>query len=404
MKWFTWERLILAGSILIAVVCLRMYTVYLWHEWAPIIRSQALTAPRVSAPVAKDFPLHWTASYLALAGEPATIYDNDRFTNTERALLGLGGHPWPYPPTALLIDLPLALLPYFLALAAWLGITMGLYLLVLYYIAPHPLTLLWGLSFFGTFENIDLGQNGFLSAALAGGGLLLLDRSPFWGGALLGLLSYKPQLAALIPVALLAGRRWRALAGAALSALALALASLWAFPADLWVLFLQSIPHTMDRLYTQTIWFSKMPTVFAAVRLAGFGVQAAWVCHALSMLAALILIVWLWRGPASPALRASGLIMGILLFSPHIWNYDLPLLAIPLAWIWWEGHRHGWLPSEQILLFWSWFLPLITFTLSVGLKWPIGPLYLAPLFILTMRRLTWERHQAAALRKVAPNP
>ena len=396
MKWLNWERLILAASLFVAVFCLTLYTEHLWHEWRPIIHSQSWRATRLTAPVAKDFPLHWTASYLALAGEPTTIYHNARFKEAEQALTGLGGHPWPYPPTALLIDLPLSLLPYFLALAAWLAVTMGLYLLVLYCIAPHPLTLLWSLAFFGTFENFYFGQNGFLSAAFIGGGLLLLDSSPFLGGALLGLLSYKPHLAALIPLALLAGRRWRALAGAAVAAACLALVSLWAFPLEMWALFLHGIPHTMDRLYGQALWFYKMPTVFAAVRLAGGGVPAAWFGQGLAMAAAVILVVWLWRVPASPAERAAGLIMGILLFSPHIWYYDLPLLAVPLAWLWWEGYRRGWLPLEQILLFWSWFLPLVSFFLSVELKWPTGPVYLIPLLILVLRRLHGERRQAAA--------
>jgi len=62
------------------------------------------------------------------------------------------------------------------------------------------------LAFPGTFQNFIQGQNGFLSAALLGGGLVILERFPLTGGMLLGALSYKPHLAALIPVALLAGR------------------------------------------------------------------------------------------------------------------------------------------------------------------------------------------------------
>jgi hypothetical protein len=398
-----WDRLVLVASLLMSGLSLLVYTQHLWGEWRPIIHSQSLSASRLSAPVAKDFPLHWTASYLALAGKPTSIYNEARVKEAEQALTGLGGHPWPYPPTALLIDLPLALLPYFLSLAAWLAVTMGLYLLVLYCIAPHPLTLLWSLAFFGTFENFYFGQNGFLSAALLGGGLFLLDRAPLAGGALLGLLSYKPHLAALVPLALLAGRRWRALAGAVAAGACLILASLWAFPFEMWVLFLRSIPHTMDRLYAQALWFYKMPTVFAAVRLAGGGVPAAWVGQGLAMAGAVILVVWLWRAPACPAVRVAGLIMGILLFSPHIWYYDLPLLAIALAWLWWEGYRRGWLPLEQILLFWSWFLPLVSFFLSVYLRWPTGPVYLLPLLILVLRRYRWERHQAAARPGVTVN-
>ena len=56
------------------------------------------------------------------------------------------------------------------------------------------------------------GQNTFLSLALFYGGMRLVDRAPAIAGILLGLLAYKPQLFLLIPVALLAARRWRVLA------------------------------------------------------------------------------------------------------------------------------------------------------------------------------------------------
>jgi hypothetical protein len=47
--------------------------------------------------------------------------------------------------------------------------------------------------------------------------LSLLERRPLLAGGLLGLLIYKLQLGLLIPVALLAGRHWRASEGVAAS-------------------------------------------------------------------------------------------------------------------------------------------------------------------------------------------
>jgi hypothetical protein len=402
MKGLNRQRFPLIAGLLLAVLSLSFYGEYLWSQWAPIVRRQGLTAPRLTTPIARDFPLHWTASYLALTGRAASVYDYPSFKASEQALTGISGHPWPYPPTALLIDLPLARLPYFLSLAAWLAVTLGLYLLVLYRTAPHLLTMVWGLAFFGTFQNFYFGQNGFLSAALLGGGLLLLERFPLTGGAVLGLVSYKPHLAALVPLALLAGRRWRALAGTVVSAVGLALASLWVFPADIWVLFLKSMPNTMNDLYGQHEWFFKMPTVYAATRLAGYQVSVAWGVHGPAMLGAGILVVWLWAGKFSPAVRAAGLILGILLFSPHIWFYDLPLLAVALAWLWWEGHTGGWLPLEQTLLLYSWFMPIVSFFLSVWFKWSTGPLYLIFPLILLIRRCYWERQQGPARRTVTP--
>jgi hypothetical protein len=199
--------------------------------------------------VALDFPLHWTASHLALTGEPASVYDYKYFGKVEKELTGIGPHPWPYPPTALLIDLPLALLPYFVSLAVWLAVTLGLYLLVLYGIASYPAVFLWGLGFFGTFQNFYFGQNGFISATLLGGGLLLLQSNPFLGGILLGLVSYKPHIAVLIPLPLVARRQWRALGGAVIAVTLLVLVSVLVFGFSIWIDFLASIPNTMRAIF-----------------------------------------------------------------------------------------------------------------------------------------------------------
>jgi hypothetical protein len=67
------------------------------------------------------------------------------------------------------------------------------------------------------FINAVGGQNNTWTAALFGGGLSLLERRPLLAGGLLGLLIYKPQFGLLIPVALLAGRHWRASKGVAVS-------------------------------------------------------------------------------------------------------------------------------------------------------------------------------------------
>jgi len=403
MPWLNRERMPLVVSLVLAAFCLSLYIGTIWRKWGPILRSQSLMAPKVNPPVALDFPLHWSASFLALSGEPAAVYDYNRLKTVEKDLTGFSSLPWPYPPNALLIDLPLALAPYFVSLAIWLTVTMGAYLLVLYKIAPHRLTLFWALAFFGTFANFIQGQNGFLSAALLGGGLLLLENSPLMGGMLLGLLSYKPHLAALIPLALLLGRRWQALGGTMVSGMCMILASAAVFGLDIWGIFLKNIHDTINNLHTQPLWFYKMPSIFAAARLSGLEVATAWIFHGVVMLAAVALVVWLWSGPASPAIRASALVLAILLFSPHIWYYDLTLLALPLAWLWREGRTKGWLPREQLLLLASWAIPIVSFSMAVDLKWPHGPLYLVGPLILVVQRYYWERHQPPKLRVVAPS-
>jgi alpha-1,2-mannosyltransferase len=365
MTWLDKNRIPLYTSLLMAAFCLSLYVGLLWRDWRPILQSQPLMAPKIQEPVAKDYVLHWT---------------NDPL-------------PWPYPPTALLVDLPLALLPYFVSLALWLIVTLSCYVFILYKIAPRPLTILWALAFFGAFTNFAQGQNGFLSATLLGGGVLCLANTPFVGGLLLGLLTYKPHIAMLIPLALLLSREWRALWGVITSGTCLILASAAVFGYGIWGVFLNNIPGTITNLQMESAWFSKMPSAFAAIRLVGGGVAAAWICQGVAMLVAIILVARIWSSPASQVSRVTALVLAILLFSPHIFYYDLTILALPLAWFWWEGTTVGWLPWEKELLIMSWGMPLVSAVLSYRLNVPIGPFYLVLPLILLLRRYSWEQHK-----------
>lgn len=390
------EKIYVTAGLVLASFVLTLFIGNLFMLWGPVLKGQNLCAPKITKPIALDFPLHYTASFLTLTRKPAAVYNYDYLQKVEKDLTGFGPHPWSYPPTGLLIDLPLALAPYFVSLAVWLTVTMGIYLFVLYRIAPHPFTLLWALAFLGTFMNFYFGQNGFVSASILGGGLLLLESHPLVGGFCLGLLSYKPHIFILIPLALLAGRKWRALAGVLVSLTCLFLVTGALFGFDIWQVFLKNTPLAIRNLQTESLWFDKMPSIFAAVRLAGYGVMKAWICQGLAMLAAVALVVWFWSGQATLPLRATALVLAILLFSPHIWHYDLTILALPLAWFWQLGNTKGWLPNEQLLLLLSWMLPLLNFLFLPG------PIFLvAPLFLL-IHRYMWEKEQKQLVLKLSP--
>jgi len=98
-------------------------------------------------------------------------------------------------------------------------------------------------------------------------------------------------------------------------------------------------------------------------------------------------VIWVWVRGASPARRDSLLVLGLLLYTPHIFNYDLAMLALPLAWLGWEGYRKRYLLGEPILLALGWLLPLFLLPLQqTGMRMPIGPLVLGTLFLFTWRR------------------
>jgi alpha-1,2-mannosyltransferase len=337
-------------------------------------------------PLGADFSHYWLASSMVLAGDPAGVFNFPGFLAAEKAFFGVHYPvPWFYPPTFLLIVSPLALLPYLPSLVLWLGLTLSGYLLVLRRIAPHPSTIWLALAFPGTFENFFHGQNGFLSAALLGSGLLLLDSYPVTGGFLLGLLSYKPQLAILVPVALIAGRRWQALVAMLIGALMLISASFWFLGKEVWIAFFHNSSLPLQLLKDGSLPVAKMVTVFSAILLFGGGLRLAVIIQAGLMVGVASGIIWIWRRETSLATRAAALVVGILLFTPYAFAYDLAILALALAWLGWEGFTRGWLPHEPEILCLGWLMPFIAPVLGI-IKFQLAPLILVALFVLVIKK------------------
>jgi glycosyl transferase family 87 len=332
-----------------------------------------------------DFIHYYVAALMAARGKIIEVYNTPAFQSAIAKYVGYNIYYWVYPPTFLILLLPLTLLPYLPAFFLWISLTLIAYLLVVHHIAPRPITFLLTLAFPATFYNVFMGQNGFLTASFFGAGLVLLENRPFLGGILLGLISYKPQFAILMAVALIVGRQWRALLGAASSALGLALISVALFGARVWLLFYRNLPLSMEFLSSAPR--PKMVSLFASILLMKGGPATAWILQGIIMLAAVAVLFWGWRRGAPP-LRKALLVLLTLLFSPHAFYYDLTLLALPLAWIGWQGHTQGWLPGEQTILTLAWLLPFLMIFrfIEINLNLPLSPLILLALVILVLRR------------------
>ena len=268
---------------------------------------------------------------------------------------------------------------------------MVVYLRVLKKIIPHPLALWVILAFPGTFQNLIHFQNGFVTATLLGGGLLLMGRRPFLGGVLFGLLSFKPHLAFLIPVALVAGRRWRSLAGAAVSAGVLALITLPVLGWGTWVAFLGNLPLAGWMIRHGVAPLAKMPTMFIGALLAGTGYPIAYALQGIVTLGAIITVFWVWSSSATFPLKAAALTLAVLLATPYAFEYDLAILALPLAWLVWEGLTTGWLPGEQNLLLLGWTIPMLAPIVARQTGFQIAPFVLGALLWATVRRINHFR-------------
>lgn len=337
-----------------------------------------------------DFLSFWTAAQLALEGRPGAAYDPEAIRAAEAALIGARGEAYAafmYPPTFLMLCLPLGLLGYGAAVLAWLAGTAAAWLVVARRFLPASAGIIGLLALPAAWNNVWHGQNGFLSAALLGGGGLLLERRPFLAGLLLGCLSYKPQLGLLVAPALLAARRWAAVAGATVAVLVLAGASVLAFGWDSWAAFLRNSALTRLVLENELYIAEKLQSPFAAVRVLGGGVALAYAVQAVASLVALAVVVaFCWRrvgGVAETALVAAA----AALASPYVFDYDLTLLALPMGWVLLRAEADGaFLPWERAVLAAAFLLALLARPLAMKAGLPVGPLVIAALLAVVARR------------------
>ena len=139
-----------------------------------------------------------------------------------------------------------------------------------------------------------------MTAALAGFALLWLDRRPLAAGILIGLLAIKPHLALLFPLALVAEGRWRSIAAAAATVLALVAASLAAFGWAEWAAFLHHLPLTMAMGEEGAVPWATMPSPYVfALSLGTPAALASALQGAVALFAAgCVWRVWRQRGAA----------------------------------------------------------------------------------------------------------
>ena len=153
-----------------------------------------------------------------------------------------------------------------------------------------------------------------------------------------------------------------------------------------WQGFLASSGLARETLEQGLVGAAKMQSTFAAVRLLGGSVSFAYGAQLIVGIAtATTLIALELKRPRAEA-TGPALATACLLASPFLLDYDLTILAIPLAWLSRQGVRTGFLPWEKLLLLAGFCLPLVSRALAQSLGIPIGPAVIAALFIVVVRR------------------
>lgn len=354
----------------------------------------------IDPPTSLDYMSFYAAGTLADRGTPALAYNEKIHEQTEKQIYGDPRIPYfgyYYPPVFGLVCGALAALPFTLSYLLFMLITGAAYFWVLRGTIRDPVLIVALVSFPAAFLTVALGQNSFLTTALFGGALLVLDRRPILAGVMFGALCYKPHFLLLVPVALLAGRYWLTIAAAAVTSLALAGLSLAAFGVATWQAWLTNTLLAQSVFETGRVGFYHLVSLFGAVRLVGGGTTLAMAVQAVALLIAAAAVAVVWYRRADMAIRAATLIAATLVALPVILFYDLLPATIAIAWLIRDARRHFYLPWEKTILCAMWPVALLCRGIGEKTHVPIGWLLTFGLLGLALahyRRDLFSKHVA----------
>jgi alpha-1,2-mannosyltransferase len=343
--------------------------------WAVFIIDYATPGPldRFGKVKGTDFVQFYASGTLVRDGHIDRLYDPTALLSAIRAAVPRAREVYVpiQSPQIALVFAPLAALPYTFALAIWLVAIIGLY--------TAACVILWSrcsdlpryrrevticaVSFPGLYATVIHGQSSVLALLAVAVALLALERHRGWlAGLMLGCLVFKPHWVVALGVVFVMAREWTVLAGICVSALAQLGATLLAVGPKVFRAYLTtlaSVGRLGDLLeprpgYSLRSFFS----VFAV------DPRVAFVCYGVASVFVVVIAARIWRSTAGFDVRASALVLAVVLVSPHVFEYDLIVLA-PVFFFLGNaaaGHRSTGLTDGA----WSWsvaalfFAPVLT--------------------------------------------
>lgn len=311
-----------------------------------------------------DFIAFWAAAQLADQGQATAAFDFEALNAAysvpsdfePRVFL------WMYPPMFHAVIWPLGWLPYWIAHPLF---AFGALMFFLWALRPYQDAWPGGLNFvliapvvlIGTLN----GNNGLLTAGLLVWALTSLRHGrEAQAGLLIALLTIKPTLGLILPVALLAGGHWRAFLWACLGTVVFAVSSSLIMGWDYWAVFFEYLGQNASRVAEGKIpmevtvtWYGFFYNIGAGAGI-GFGVQIA------MLIFSALIIGWVFARPGEWAWKGAFLFILTPLATPYAHFYEMAFtlagtLMLTLA----GGVRNG---AEKALVIALWILPVfVTF-------------------------------------------
>ena len=282
----------------------------------------------VLQPQSMDFLSFWAAARLVVAGTAGAAYDLAAHRAVQLTLIRFDDLlPFTYPPHVLALLAPLGLVPYRVALVGWTLLGVATWGLSSRRLGAGSVPLASA----AAFTNVLGGQNGFFLASLF---VLAADQTrtrPWLAGLFWALLASKPQLAALVPLALLAGRLWTSFFAAGLIYAGLLAGAALLFGPEIYLRFFASALRFSGWLRAGEWDWTTMTSIYALGRLGGLSHVPALLVHGVVALGGAAAVIHAWRREL--ACKTAILAAASLLVSPYLFSYDALLIAVPIAFL-----------------------------------------------------------------------
>lgn len=298
-------------------------TAFIWRHWRVeygflLLFAASLLIAWVQINTPFKYP-DFTVFHAAASHADGPVYDSGFLTQLQDHGVG-EARPFAYPPTFLLLILPLGLLSFKIAFSLWVATSVTAYIASGWRMSRASWIALWSPTFLFVAM---IGQTSLLVGAIAIAAFLALDRKPALAGFAFGLVAcIKPQALLLLPLFLLFDGYWRAVGFAALTVAVGAVAATLRFGGHIWGQWIGSISSFValnDKAGIDRLGLPPSSPDF-------------YLCAA-----AALTFLWLYRrGP--PANQALAVLGGSMLLSPHAAFYEVAILIVPLlaaaGWSW----------------------------------------------------------------------
>lgn len=351
-----------------------------------------LTQPDAAGKALKyDFVAFWAAGKLAAAGQPLAAFDPAQLLAA--ADLPAGAEPpnlrWGYPALFMLIMLPFGLLPFTAAFVAFNAASAVLFALA---VRPPAAVLpgLWRLLVVSPVVVIGclaIGQTSALwTAGLVAALWAMRDGRAAAAGLAIALLTFKPQLGILIPVALLAARQWAVIGWASAFTVLVTAAATAVVGIEYWAMFREALANAVIRLTDGTMVLNMMPSPYGFLRLVGLGHESALGPQAVISLvtAATVALVWS-RRDCSHDLKCATLCAAIPLATPYAFYYELTLTLVAGLFLLRDGFGRSAAAKLWLVALWLGPVPALFLPKLISVAALSPPILLVTLAICVLR-------------------